>query len=247
MVNILIAENNIGYVKNIMQLINSNFNNARISNISTSGYETMELLKKSTNIDIILLELFMPDIGGIEIIDKLSSFQENKYKNSIIILANNNNLLKQFNGLKGKSVYYSLKRKSDLELLIQSLGKLITEKDLNNASNDLKRKITIELTSLKYSLSHSGTKYLIDTIEIIYLSEDNLTINLSKNIYPIIAKRYNQTCNNVKISILRATESMYYNCREKKLMEYFDLENAVKPNIKTIIQKVISNIRILQN
>ena len=40
---------------------------------------------------------------------------------------------------------------------------------------------------------------------------------------------------------------MYYNCREKKLMEYFDLENAVKPNIKTIIQKVISNIRILQN
>ena len=115
----------------------------------------------------------------------MSSFQENKYKNSIIILANNNNLLKQFNGLKGKSVYYSLKRKSDLELLIQSLGKLITEKDLNNASNDLKRKITIELTSLKYSLSHSGTKYLIDTIEIIYLSEDNLTINLSKNIYPI--------------------------------------------------------------
>lgn len=240
MINILIAENDINYAKEIINLINSNFENARIFNISTSGYETLELLKDSTNIDIILLESCMPDLNIVEIISKLSSYPKiDKYINSIIILANDN-----FKSLKTKMIYCSFFKNSNYKLLVESLNKIIIEKGLNHITCDVRNRITNELTSLKYSLSHIGTKYLIDTIEIIYFNGDNLTMNLSKNVYSILAKHYNRTCSSIKVSIIRATEAMYYNCPENKLMEYFKLDKINKPNIKTVIQTVISNVKI---
>lgn len=246
MVNILIAENDINYVKTIMSFINSNFENARIFNITTNGYETLEVLKKSSNIDIILLESSMPDLDSTEIINQLSSFPKiNKYANSFIILSSDNFSLKRLNSLELKVINCSFLKNSNLKLLIDPLNKLIVEKGLDNTPEDIRYRITNELKKLKYSLSHVGTQYLVDTIEYILFNGDNLIVNLSKNVYPIIAKHYNQKCNNIKISIVRATEAMYYNCQESYLIEYFNLDKVSKPKIKTVIQTVVSKVKIL--
>ena len=76
----------------------------------------------------------------------------------------------------------------------------------------------------------------------IYICGQQLTKNLNKYVYPLIAKRYNQSANNIKISVIRATEYMYFSCQEEKLLEYFCLNTVNKPNIKTVINTILLKI-----
>ena len=71
MLNILIADDNIDYARNLMHFINSNSDKVRVSDISIDGKETLEILNNSNNIDIVILDLKMPFLNGIEIIKKL--------------------------------------------------------------------------------------------------------------------------------------------------------------------------------
>ena len=75
-----------------------------------------------------------------------------------------------------------------------------------------------------------------------YFNGKYITNNLSKYAYPIIATKYIQSVNNIKTSIIRATEAMYYNCCEETLLEYFKLNTISKPNIKTIVSTILLKI-----
>ena len=71
MLNILIADDNIDYARNLMHFINSNSDKVRVSDISIDVKETLEILNNSNNIDIVILDLKMPFLNSIEIINIL--------------------------------------------------------------------------------------------------------------------------------------------------------------------------------
>lgn len=239
MLNLLIADDNIDYARNLMHFINSTFDNVRVSDISIDGKETLEILNKENNIDIVLLDLNMPFFNGIEIINHLSNEQINKYTNSFIIISGETQMIQQVLSLNCKIIYKVLSKSLDLMTIVNNIKELINERLLNENINKVKIKISNQLTSIGYSLSHNGTEYLTDIIEMTYFRGEELIRNLNKYVYPIIAKRYNQSTANIKISIIRATEAMYYNCHEEKFLDYFCLNVASKPNIKTVIKTVL--------
>lgn len=243
MLNLLIADDNIDYVKNLMHYVNSISDNIRVSDISINGKETLEILNVQNNIDIVLLDLKMPLLSGIEIIKQLSDTQVNKYTKSCIIISSEMQMIEQARSLKSEVIYKIIPKNIDLESITNNIKELITEKDLNIKEKNIKGQISNELTSIGYSISHNGTQYLIDIIEMLYYREGELIENLSKYVYPIIAKRYNQTSNNIKTSISRATESMYYDCDEKRLIDYFNLNIIKKPKTKTVINTVLLKIK----
>lgn len=243
MLNILIADDNIEYARNLMHFINMTNDNVRVSDISINGKETLDILIKSTSIDIILLDLKMPYLNGIEIINQIELNHIDKYNNSFIIISGDTTLLSRSNLLKSKMIYKILSKGSESKLIINTINELIYIKQQNNKCEELKYNISNELLSIGYLLSHNGTKYLIDVIEMIYYRGEYLANNLNKYVYPIIAKRYKQTVNNIKTSITRATEAMYYNCREDKLIKYFYLTKVQKPAVKTIIITVLFKIK----
>ena len=110
--------------------------------------------------------------------------------------------------------------------------------------NELKLKITQTLQYLGYSLKHQGTYYLSDAIWEIYQSSDPLFFNLIKGIYPIIAKKYNKTVNNVKSSINKSTENMYYECDVEKLKDFFHFCYDTKPTVKIVIFAVLNKLTL---
>jgi len=55
MVNVLIADDNIYYAKLLMDLINDE--EVRVCNIAITGKEALNIIQKSNNIDVILLNL----------------------------------------------------------------------------------------------------------------------------------------------------------------------------------------------
>lgn len=103
-------------------------------------------------------------------------------------------------------------------------------------------RIVKELTKLGYNLKYKGTKYLIDTILQMYDKQHSMVDNLQSVIYPIVAKKYNKTVHNIKSSIGKATECMYYECDSQKLADYFGFSNDEKPTVKQVIFTVINKI-----
>ena len=180
-----------------------------------------------------------------KIIEQLS--KTNKYIKSIIVLTNNYNSIKSISNLKSEKIYNVIYKSYDFKLLIETIKQLIIDKSLNYDKNVIRNQISKELTSIGYVLSHNGTRYLIDAIEISYYHNNSLTENLNKNIYPLISKRHKQTIDNIKISIHRATETMYYNCHETILMNYFSFTTPKKPNIKTVIDTVTTKLVAIHN
>lgn len=96
-----------------------------------------------------------------------------------------------------------------------------------------------ELIKLGYSLSNIGTLYLIDCILLIYESDDYLRMisNLNKNVYKIIAKRYNANLSTFKSNISKATDSML-----KKMYLRKPSARNMKISPKVIISEVLYKI-----
>lgn len=70
-------------------------------------------------------------------------------------------------------------------------------------------------------------------------------INLSMDIYPCVAKKFNTSVNNVKCNILRASNYSFCECEIHKFEKYFGLLGVKKPNSKTIIFTVLRHLNNL--
>lgn len=95
-----------------------------------------------------------------------------------------------------------------------------------------------------YNFANIGTIYLLDAIEIICMSEDymNLLVNLEKNVYKQIAKRYNVNEKTLKSDIYKATNKMneiksYKNVNEK------NKEIVSKQTPKIVINNIVDKIK----
>lgn len=84
--------------------------------------------------------------------------------------------------------------------------------------------------------------YLIDIIYILYTSKIYYNFNLEKDIYPIIAKKYSTSSNNIKNNIENAIEKMFFDCDEKILENYIDEYDFSKPKLKMIIRSVLKKL-----
>lgn len=99
-----------------------------------------------------------------------------------------------------------------------------------------------ELENLKYNFSYLGTKYLCECIYECYNKNKIYDINLNKDIYPIISKKYHKTISSIKANIFQATSIMYYEIEEQILQEYFGYNVRSKPKTKDIITRVLQKL-----
>lgn len=178
-------------------------------------------MKNSENCNKMITELKDVNIDEMDI-DKIYSIVENYYNDAIIFKVNSKN------------------NKNDLMIVVvdeRNRIKKVSEKTLRSRIKD-------ELKSLKYNYSYKGTKYLEESIYLLY-KKGYEKDNLSKDIYPIIAKKYNAKIQTVKCDIIQASANSYYECEQEKMEAYFGLELTSKPKTKDIMFAVMRNLGIL--
>lgn len=113
------------------------------------------------------------------------------------------------------------------------------KKKLIEISNT-KRKIVREMNKLEFELANVGVQYIIETILLIK-SNDTL-YNLEKDIYPLVAKKYNVSTNRVKWNICSCVNSMYKNNKMSNINEYFGYDFNRRPTPKTLIFTILNKI-----
>ena len=106
----------------------------------------------------------------------------------------------------------------------------------------IKQKICEELKKLKYNFSYAGTRYLVEVIYILFTLKRAHNCNFEKEIYPILSNIYENSSNNIKCSIIYATDKMFFDCDEKYLQEYIGEYYYTKPGPKTIAFAVLKNV-----
>lgn len=239
LLNMLIVDDDINCAKTLVSYILKNNKEIRLIDIALDGEEALNIVKNN-NVDIILLDLKMPKVNGIEFINYLSE-KNIIEEDSIIVITGEETLLGKI--IKNPLVYcYSIKP-VEKQSILSKICNLVNQKNVIRKTNEeLDKNILKELEYLGYNLSHCGTKYLLDCIKIDYIKYDGEAENITKQIYPIISKKYHKTNFSIKNNIIKATDYMYNECEEKKLLKYFHYIVDTKPTPKTIIKTIVRKL-----
>lgn len=145
MQKIAIIDDNFDFIQEVFNYIsNVSKNNFMISNISTNGVEAYDYLKNNSP-DIILLDLQMPKLNGVELLLKMK--QEN-INSKVIIITGDSNLLHKLLDLN-ISVYSIFLKPFNFEKLIECLQNI----DRDNNEYDIENIIIKELDVFEFNKS----------------------------------------------------------------------------------------------
>ena len=188
MINTLIVDDNLVYVKNILNTAINDFDEVRVTHIATTVIEAFNILENNS-IDLVFLDLKLPDNNGIEIIKKVKSINCVKEPEIIIISEDK-----------------------------QLMNKVISDYKIYNIISKLEKDdISNELEKIGYNWKYKGTHYILEAIIYIYQSNNmDLLDNLEKNVYKYISYHYNKSVNNIKTNIIKATN---YIDKDKQYIE----------------------------
>lgn len=235
MINILIADDNLEFVKSFSNYILHKYENIRIANISSNGIEIIKELNQNDKIDIIILDLDMPVLNGIEFLKKIHLLKLHTYPKVIVLSAKISNFLEVQNN---KNVYLCLSKISGFDFIGNEIEKIVKYIE----HKDVEEKIVQELKYIGMNLNHIGTKYLTKAILEIYVNPD-MGYNLEKNIYTKISKAERKSVSTIKSNILKAINYMYVENEFDKIKIYFSMKVEEKPTPKRMISAIIDKIK----
>lgn len=234
MLNMLVVEDDVIQCKQIINYISSTNKKIRLCSMAFNGEEALELLR-TENIDLLILDLNLPNISGYKLINIIE--KENLLeKNSIIIITGEEILFCQLSN--NPYIYSAFSKPFVPKALMNSINQIVSFKD----EEIIRNKIINELQTIHYNFKYNGTQYLLDSIYQLYVTKNIDSENLSKNVYPVIAKKYNKSINNIHTNIKQATKFMYRDCNGDVLKKYFCFYDDIKPTEKEVIYTILNKI-----
>ncbi len=228
MVKILIVEKDVKFRQKIINELSRTNENIKFCGIATNLSEFYDSIKEYS-FDILLINL--------EILKNIELVYLEKFNKSIIALCSKHSTINDV--LDIPLVYDFVTKSNNIDILNKKINELLKYKD----SNEIKNLISKELNYLGYNPSHKGYQYLLETIYILNNLDNYFDDNLSKDIYPMVAKKFKTTPLNVKYNIRNATEAMCYYCKQSKLQQYLGIDFEEKPKVKAIIFTIENNIQ----
>lgn len=237
MINLLVIENNSEQCKNIVNYISQFCFDIRIYSMAYTDKEAIEIIKTQIP-EVILLDLDLPNLSAFNILNYIAQNKITKYSNSILAFSNKLLNPSQLENNKYLNCYF--KKPVALKKIVLRLNEIASIKMASSSEAFIKNKITHELELLNYDFSFHGTKYLIDAIYELYKNQDSFHDNLSRDIYPILARKHHKKANTIKCDITHATKIMFCDCKEEILSCYFNLTE--KPTVKNVMFTILNKL-----
>ncbi len=213
MIKVMIAEDNKNLCKNCFEFL-TNDENIKVVYYTFDGKQALEKYLEIQP-DVLLLDLNLPKMSGIEVINELSSYSEERKKCNIIVASGNVELLSTL--YNTEKVYRVIRKPFELNSLLQ----IIKEMPLKN--NEIDQKELKELlTSLRFKVYSRNVSYLITAINIAY--NQTFLLNNIKDLYSVVASEYNLSPTKIKWSIRNSIDGLNRSTTIDELCSIFSLK-----------------------
>ena len=243
-INVLMIDDNESIISKTMEYFSSH---AVINVVKTinNGKEGLDyILNNQNSFDIILMDIIMPEMDGISILEEM---KKNNIKKNVIILTS----YKKESTVKMISRYdvdYYMLKPFDMNALEKRIIEVV-EPDAAEATVK-SNKVEIEISKLLHSLgipSHiRGYQYIRESVYMMYENPDMIG-GITKSIYPEIAVRFDTTASRVERAIRHAIEVSWargdYDLMEELFGHSVDYDRS-KPTNSEFIATLADNLRL---
>jgi two-component system response regulator (stage 0 sporulation protein A) len=234
---LLVVDDNLSLIQMIREYAKGS-NKLEVVKEAHDGEEGFNILKDNLeDIDLILLDLIMPNKDGLYFLDKM---KEEKIDKSVIVLTsfNADDMIRR---VSSYDIKYFLLKPFDLSDLEQRILEATNQIETNNNSfydQDLKISVTKLLHELGVPSHIKGYQYIRDGILILY-NNPSIVGGITKELYPEIANRFNTSVSRVERAIRHAIEVSWNRGNIELMEEIFghsvDYDRAKPTNSEFIV------------
>lgn len=247
-IKVILADDNRKFSKPLVDYFEDS-PNIEIVGVASDGAEALELIK-NTAPDVAVLDIAMPKIDGIGVLEKMNEDKSLRKKPAVIMLTalNKDEMTQQ--AMQFGANYFMVKPVDNhiLETRIEQLMNL----PKNNGSyvpeqvRDLDRDVTKVIQQMGMPAHLKGYQYLRDAI-ILVVNEMNLMGAVTKELYPLIAEKYDTTPSRVERAIRHAIELAWDRGNMEIINKFFGYTvnmDRGKPTNSEFIAMVADRLRI---
>ena len=262
-VTILIADDNQEFARTLANYIQEQ-EDMEVIGLAKDGEEAIDMI---TNIapDVVLLDVIMPHLDGIGVLEKINMIKSEKKPTCIMLSAVGQDNITQ-RAISLGAEYYVVKP-FDIELLIKRIRQLKDFKPSQNSNNFISREIKnqyIELNdssdeeknleALVTNIIHEvgvpahikGYQYLREAI-IMVVKDIDVINQITKSLYPQIAFKFNTTPSRVERAIRHAIEVAWGRGDQKTVENIFGYTISAakgKPTNSEFIAMIADKLRL---
>ena len=243
-INLLVIDDNYNVTNNIKQYFSSH-SCIKVVNTCSNGKEALDfILRYPDKFDMIIMDILIPGMDGIEILERLKSEGISK---KIIALSS---YKKEYTVKKVAmhDVSYYMIKPFSMESLEKRIMELSNEDILEDDS--VSEDVTLAISNLLHSLgmpSHiKGYQYIRASIMMMY-ENPGMVGGITKEIYPEIADKFDTTSSRVERAIRHAIEVSWnrgdYDLMEEIFGNSVDYDRA-KPTNSEFIATIADKLRV---
>jgi len=249
-ISILVVDDN----KDFCSVLDEYFSDQKELNICGTAYNGIDAIKaiQEKEPDVVILDIIMPHLDGIGVLEKLYTTELN-VKPKIIVLTTLGQETMTQQACDLGADYYILKP-FDLDVLGTRIKQLVrgeVSDDGRPKSGVFKgKKMDVEVTKIIHQMgvpAHiKGYQYLRDAI-IVVIEDVSLLNAVTKELYPLIAKKYMTTSSRVERAIRHAIELAWDRGNVDMMNRFFGYTINVergKPTNSEFIAMVADKLRI---
>ncbi|AAM24528.1 two-component system response regulator (stage 0 sporulation protein A) [Caldanaerobacter subterraneus subsp. tengcongensis MB4] len=251
-IRIAIADDNKEFANILAEYLSAQ-QNIEVVGVANDGNQAIEIIKNQSP-DLLILDIIMPYLDGIGVLEKINEEQLKKPKILILSAVGQEKITQRAIALGAD--YYVLKP-FDLAMLSKRILELM-EPDLDIVSRTVfhvvKAKKDYDLEAMITEIIHEvgvpahikGYMYLRDAISLVISNMEYLN-SVTKMLYPKIAEKYNTTPSRVERAIRHAIEVAWSRGRTEVLNELFGYtinDEKGKPTNSEFIALIADKLRL---
>ena len=261
---VLIADDNQDFSRTLSSYIN-NQDDMEVISIAKDGNEAVEMIAKN-NPDIVLLDVIMPHLDGLGVLEKVNEMETSKKPVCIMLSAVGQDKITQ-KAISLGAEYYVVKP-FDIELLIKRIKEIKYHQPNQTSNYFITREIKpqyIELSmdeskkeenleALVTNIIHEvgvpahikGYQYLREAIMMV-VNDIDVINQITKSLYPKIAAKYNTTPSRVERAIRHAIEVAWGRGQQEAVENIFGYTISAskgKPTNSEFIAMIADKLRL---
>lgn len=247
-IKVILADDNRKFSKPLVDYFEDS-QNIEIVGVASDGAEALELIKNLSP-DVVVLDIAMPKIDGIGVLEKMNEDKTLRKKPAVIMLTalNKDEMTQQ--AMQFGANYFMVKP-VDNQILETRIEQLMNLPKNNNSYvteevRNLDRDVTKVIQQMGMPAHLKGYQYLRDAI-ILVVNEMNLMGAVTKELYPLIAEKYDTTPSRVERAIRHAIELAWDRGNMEIINKFFGYTvnmDRGKPTNSEFIAMVADRLRI---